>query len=95
MSNSILSNEKECYCCATTLNLHRHHIFYGMANRKLSEKDGCWVYLCASHHNMGTYGVHNGNRRLDVLLKKECQERWEAIYGTREEFIKRYGKSYL
>ena len=95
MSKSILSNEKSCYCCHTTINLHRHHIFFGMANRKLSEHDGCWVYLCANHHNMSRYGVHNGNRELDLRLKKECQERWETKNGTREDFIKRYGKSYL
>lgn len=94
MSNSILSNEEKCYCCMTTRDLHRHHIFFGTANRRISEQDGCWVYLCADHH-IGRFGVHSGNKQLDDKLKEKCQQKWEEIYGTREEFIKRYGKSYL
>ena len=94
MSKSIISNIKECYVCGYTQDLHRHHIFYGTANRKLSEQDGCWVYLCGVHHNLSRVGVHF-DRELDLKLKRECQEEWEGIYGDREEFIERYGKSYL
>ena len=52
------------------------------------------MYLCADHH-IGRFGVHAGNKRLDNKLKEKCQQKWEEVYGTREEFIKRYGKSYL
>ena len=38
--NSVLQSEKECFVCGTNLNLHSHHIFFGTANRKLSEKYG-------------------------------------------------------
>jgi hypothetical protein len=68
-------------------------VFYGTANRKQSEKYGCWVYLCAYHHNMSSEGVHF-NKSLDILLKQECQRRFEKD-GTREEFRKIFGKSYL
>lgn len=91
---SIISNEKECFVCMTTQGLHKHHIFSGTANRAQSEKYGCWVYLCGVHHNLGDYGVHS-NRPFDVTLRKYCQEKWEVINGTRTDFIRTFGKSYL
>ena len=94
MKKSIVSNEHKCLICGTTNNLHRHHIFMGTANRQKSEEDGCWCYLCVWHHNGSNQGVHY-NKGLDRNLKQHCQRRWEAIYGTREDFIKRYGKSYI
>ena len=90
---SILSDAKECYFCKSTMNLHKHHIFFGTANRKKSEEFGCWVYLCAGHHNMTDYSVHF-NKELDLKLKKECQKEFEK-YGSREDFRRIFGKSYL
>lgn len=55
---------------------------------------GCWVWLCARHHNMSNEGVHF-NHELDVLLKKQTQRRWEEIYGDTEKFRIIFGKSYL
>jgi hypothetical protein len=94
MSKSIITNEKECFICMNTLDLHKHHIFYGYANRKISERDGCWVYLCPRHHNMSNEGVHM-NKPFDIMLKKYCQEKWEAKNGDRKEFIRTFGQSYL
>lgn len=92
---SLLQESKCCYECGTTLNLHRHHIFYGTANRKLSEKDNLVVYLCYEHHT-GAFGVHNGNKALDLKLKKAGQRAYMKYYGkTAEEFRERYGKNYL
>ena len=88
---SILSNDKECFVCGLTQNLHRHHIFFG-PNRNLSEKYGCWVYLCRKHHTEQA-GVHM-NRELDLRLKREAQETFEGTY-TRDDFIRIFGKSYL
>ena len=94
MSDSIISNEPCCLICGTTKDLHKHHIFFGRANRPLSEKYGCWCYLCARHHNMSSFGVHN-NRQLDLKLKKQCQEVWENVYGTHEDFMRIFGRNYL
>ena len=94
MSESILSNEKLCFACYTPLNLHKHHIFYGIGNRSRSEEFGCWVYLCDRHHNMSDDGVHF-NKPFDITLKKYCQEKWEEVHGDREKFIRTFGKSYL
>lgn len=90
---SLISNDKTCYVCGCNT-VHKHHIFYGTANRKQSEKYGCWVWLCPYHHNMSNDGVHF-NRELDLQIKRECQERWEEVHGNRDEFRKIFGKSYL
>lgn len=94
MSRSLLSNEKRCFFCNAPDNLDRHHIFFGTANRKLSEEDGCWVWLCVYHHTLSDMSVHH-NRNLDLILKGACQGEWEKQYGGREAFIKRYGKSWI
>lgn len=93
-AESLISNEHRCYICGTTTDIHCHHIFYGTANRKQSDKYGCWIYLCAYHHNMSDKGIHF-NRELDLKIKKLCQEKWEAEYGNREQFRSVFGKSYL
>lgn len=94
MSKSLISNDRECWVCKTTKDLHRHHIYAG-CNRQLSEYWGCWVYLCPFHHNMSNKGVHF-NHDLDVLLKKTCQRRWEEKHGEdRERFRAIFGRSYL
>ena len=92
--NSIVSIDKQCWLCGSRENLHKHHIYYGVSNRPLSEKYGCWVYLCAYHHNMSNEGVHF-NHGLDLLLKKHTQRQWEMKYGDREAFRKVFGRSYL
>ena len=94
MSKSLISDKKECLMCGTTKDLHKHHVYPGTANRKKSEQDGCWVYLCARHHNMSNYSVHF-NKELDRRLKAYCQTLWEKKYGDRTAFIHRFGKSYL
>lgn len=91
---SLISDDYVCVVCGTIFNLHRHHIFYGTANRKQSEKYGCTCYLCGFHHNLSQHGVHF-DKELDLKLKRICQKKWEEKYGTREEFIKTFGKSYL
>ena len=91
---SVLQEVKECYVCGTTYNLHSHHIIYGTANRKQSEKYGLKVWLCANHHNMSDAGVHF-NKDLDLHLKRIAQEKFEGLYGARNEFIRVFGKSYL
>ncbi len=95
MSKSILQNKKECYITGSTNNLHKHHIFEGIANRKLSERDGLWLWLRADWHNLSDYGVHF-NKELDLKLKRKAQLKWQEYYNkTKEDFIKEYGKSYL
>jgi hypothetical protein len=90
---SIISNEKYCLVCGLP-NVHKHHIYEGTGRRKLSEKYGCWCFLCPRHHNMSNEGVHF-NKILDLKLKQQCQKAWEFQYGSREDFIKVFNRSYL
>ena len=90
---SILQKTKECYFCKTTLGLHCHHIYYGSANRRISEKNGFKVWLCAKHHNMSNEGVHF-DKRKDTYLKQQCQKEYEKEH-TRKEFMQLIGKNYL
>ena len=94
MSISILSNYYECYVCHSQRYLHKHHIFEGAGRRALSEKYGCWIYLCARHHNMSDAGIHF-NEDFDRKLKRLCQIELEKKEGwSKEDFIKVFGKSY-
>lgn len=77
--NSILQCKKECYVCKIASNLEAHHLFFGQANRKLSEKYGLKVPLCYEHHR-GTNGVHGKNgRQLDLRLKKLHKENLKKL----------------
>lgn len=93
---SIMQTNKECYFCHKKINLHKHHILKGIRNRKKSEEDGLYVYLCYEHHE-GTNGVHGKNgHELDMILIRKAEEQWLGCYNkTEEDFIERYGKNYL
>lgn len=94
MSKSILQIEKECYITGQTNNLHRHHIYAG-GRRKISEREGFWVYLVGRLHNQSDEGVHGKNgRELDLMLKQDCQRKYEETH-SREEFMSLIGKNYL
>lgn len=90
---SIIQSEKICFVCGSRYNLHSHHVFFGTANRKQSEKYGMKVWLCQEHHT-GSHGVHF-NKDLDLRLKKFAQRIFEAKYGDRNDFRRVFGKSYL
>lgn len=88
---SIISNDKRCFLCGKTENLEQHHCIFGTANRSKADKDGLWVWLDHNCHQV----VHTFNVKDKKLLQGLAQSQWEYKYGNREEFIKRYGKSYL
>lgn len=90
---SILQKEKKCFLCDTIFDLHDHHIFFGSANRKISEANGFKVWLCAAHHNMSDYSVHH-NRELDLMVKRACQKKYEETH-SRDDFRKLIGRSYI
>ena len=83
---------KHCYLSGTE-GVEIHHIFFGNPYfRKHSEEDGYIIPLSPEWHR-GNNGVHH-SYPLDESLKQFCQEHFEETH-TREEFIRRYGKSYL
>lgn len=77
-----------------------HHIFGGTANRRLSEEDGLWVYLCPSCHNRPPDGVHFNKKNME-WLHRTGQTAYElnrsdlTAEEAREKFMERYGKNYL
>lgn len=96
---SIIQKERVCYFCGNHGD-HLHHIFYG-ANRKISDKYGCVVWLCWFHHEHPQCGVHwtdpnnhEVGKANDQKLKRVCQAEWEKRFGTREDFIRIFGRSW-
>ncbi|MBQ9251598.1 MAG: hypothetical protein IJ188_03060 [Clostridia bacterium] len=81
---------KECYLTGVQTGLHLHHIYAGTANRKLSDRWGCWVWLKASIHA----DLHDRDKSIDLRLKQDCQRAFEAKYDHKT-FMRIFGKSYL
>lgn len=75
--------------------LHEHHIFDG-ANRIHSEEYGLKVYLCPSHHisGWGPEAVHS-NAEIMKQLQQIGQQAFENQIGSRQEFMKIFGRNYL
>lgn len=81
-----------CYFTGTAP-VERHHIFGG-ANRKNSEKYGFIIPLRPDIHPNGVYAGQSA-KLIDVKLKTMAQEYFEREYGTRDDFRRIFGKSYL
>ena len=92
-SRSVLQKSRKCWVCGKTEGLEEHHIFYGHAYRRQSERYGLKVWLCAEHHR-GNNGVHGRNRKLGLVLMRYAQKRFEENH-TREEFIRIFGRNRL
>lgn len=89
---SILVDDlKHCIVCGRP-HPHIHEVFFGK-NRQRSIRDKMVLPLCYEHHE-GDSGPHK-DHNTDLFYKKMAQEKWEATYGTRKDFIAEYGKSYL
>ena len=87
---SIITDDlTQCYICGNPF-VELHHVCFGTANRKLSDKYGLIIPLCAEHHR-GNKGVHQ-DRALDLFLKRMAQEKFEEVYD--EDFIKIFGRRY-
>jgi len=70
----------------------QHEVFFG-PHRQKSIAYGLQKDLCAEHHR-GPLGPHQC-REYDLQLKREAQARFEAEMGTREDFMRIFGKNYL
>lgn len=86
---SIIQKYKYCYLCGASGTVQLHHCIHGY-NRKKADEDGLTVWLCVEcHTNLHQRGID------DKELKAIAEKKWCEHYGkTREDFIKRYGKSY-
>ncbi len=104
MKSIIHQEEGTCYLC-NMLQIHclhtyteEHHIFYGTANRKKSGKYGLKVRLCKKHHRGDITGNREAvhfNKEHDLMLKRIGQATFEQRWGSRENFRKEFGQSWL
>lgn len=84
--HSIMTDDLDrCYLCLRDRQQF-HHVFGG-SNRKHATEDGLFIPVCMECHQ----AIHEHN---PIALKKEGQRQYELTH-SREEFMKRYGKSYL
>lgn len=98
---SIMQQDKEhCYLCGGLQNfeegrLEEHHVFFGAGRRKLSEKYGLKIYIHGEKcHRNGKNAVHI-NREIRRKTEEAGQRAFEREHGSREEFIKIFGRNYL
>lgn len=82
--------EGTCFLCWRYGKLDKHHLIPGTANRKNSEKYKLYEFVCRECHRK----IHDDP---DLMLFMKChgQLLFETESGTREDFIKIFGKSYL
>lgn len=74
--------------------IERHHIFGG-SNRKHSEQYGFVVPLRYDLHPNGARADQRYAKQIDDHLKKMAQDYYENHYGSREKFIRTFGRNYL
>ena len=95
MKKSIIPGDDEyCYLCKQVHLMNPgtdvHHCLFGN-KRKLADQDGLTVHLCHDHHMR----LHQQGQHKDELIRL-AQITWmEHFDKTKEEFIARYGKSYI
>ena len=88
----IVEDMTKCVLCGNP-NVEIHHAIHGTGNRKIADKYGLTIPLCHEHH-LGVLGPHL-NRTVDLAYIKAAQQAFESQVGTREEFRKLFGKSWL
>lgn len=93
MKSIIVDDTSVCIVCGRPY-AEEHHVFFGVAYRKLSEKYGLKVGLCYRHHRQQPTGVHGGNRELDLALKRTGQRAFIRKFPDLD-FTAIFDKNYL
>lgn len=98
---SIMQNDMtRCYLCGKTEaelheRLEEHHVIFGQGRRKLSEQYGLKIYLHGETcHRNGKEAPHR-NRLVRRTMEAAAQSAFEKEWGSREEFMRIFGKNYL
>lgn len=104
MGKGIITEYKNnCIFCGRPTEAE-HHLVFGHGFRNLAEEDGLKIPVCNNCHNMngGTGQLHNNiiAERLSKIagqlaFEKRCVASGRTEEEAREEFRKRYGRSYL
>lgn len=95
MAADITKYKKLCILCGRPATCE-HHLVFGIGLRELAEEDNLKAPICDRCHTLGksTEKIHD-NVAAERLSKICGQLLYEAQIGTREDFRKRYGQSYL
>lgn len=85
-----------CYFTGSSA-VERHHIFESRQGfKKKSEARGFVIPLRPDLHPNGAGFVRSDeNLQIDRILKQMAQTYYEEHYGSRDDFRKEFGKSYL
>ena len=86
VSKSIMQRgEPRCFICGKTVDLERHHVMAGTANRKLSEKYGLHTVL--DLHKTQGFSFDAGEKEEGFFRSEEDQEKFYAScsYGISNE----------
>lgn len=87
-STSLQFDTSVCFLCGG-IPTDWHHVFNG-AMKKKSEQYGMMLHLCRQCHMR----IHENPKEMK-RLKAYAQEIYEQRYGTREDFLEDFKKSYL
>lgn len=100
MKSIMQTKDGRCYLCMklhddySTKPVHEHHVVFGTANRRLSEKYGLKTYLCISaHHEYGPESVHN-NAEIRKNMCADAQRAFEKEYPG-QSFREIFGRNYI
>lgn len=102
MAKSILHNKKDrtCFLCMMLHGddsykdvLHEHHVIFGWANRRLSERYGLKVYLCLQHHEIGPEAIHH-NDEISDMVQAYAQRAFEKKWPEKN-FREIFGRNYI
>lgn len=91
VTSIVIKDTEHCFMCGAPYP-EQHHIYFG-PYRKWAEKYHLTIPLCAEHHR-GNNGPHH-NKEINIVYKKIGQQAFENSIGSREEFIKTFGRSWL
>lgn len=89
---SIFTDDME-HCIFTGSHIVERHHCFGAFNRERSEKYGFVVPLHPTFHPNGAYAPDDW-KKIDNYLKSECQKYFIEHYGTKEDFLKEFGRLY-
>ena len=92
MKSIVQTDGTYCFECKMAIGTEDHHLIPGNPQRKYCEADGLKVRMCRECHDF----IHSSKGSSKLLeYRRLGQTKWEAVYGDREAFIKRYGRSWL
>lgn len=93
---SIITGNRKgiCFLCGRWGFTHTHHIFFGNGKKKYSGYYGLKAELCPECHEDGKNAAHR-NAETARYLQKIGQQAFEEQWGSREQFMKIFGRNYL